>query len=987
MADDALKVKVQLEADMDKKQVETEAVQVADTAQKTLDKKELKLKIDDNLKDLKKKLAETRVEYEKLLNQPMWWTTDKQLQQMEDHMEDLRNEIKQNEQALKDMWWAGSKLWNVFQWLIWKVTAWGVALKALDFVKKTFTAFQDAQKALVQATGASGEALQWLTKDMLKVQKEVRQWQQEVAEAIWDLNTRLWLSGEKLQDFTTKYLKFASVTGQESKTAIENSVKLFNAWGIDLDHQAQYLDKLTKAGQMTWVSVQNLTSQLQTNASVLQEMWFNLEDSIALLSNFESAWIEASSVLSAMKMWLKNLVDWWADPANALQTIIDKIKNAKTDSEALEIALNTFWSRGGAVMAKAIRDGTFALEDMTEALWNAKGAVEDTYDEMETLWDYISRKWNGIVAEASDVINTAFQQTRKRFHETQKEWLQLIEDLKLLWKTSEWLGEVWDWLSVEWWKLKVTLGEQWQSIKTWRELWNEYQQSVDNAKEAFKAYQQMKLDDKATQSEFYATKRAAEAAAAWMRDARDAFIEYASLTKGDKLQQAMYKSSKKRKALIQDLQVKQFLSWEYSWSNGWVSTNWWIIGEELLWWWGGGWSKSKAEEMLDSFKNDMKDVYSDMDSTLNEHQKNYDNIVKNIEKTEKEYDKLREKATDTWKDAEKAIKKYNEQLEKSHTEWIKSLWERYVDLQEQRRELDNSYLKDRIGDISDSDWKRIRDEWYTYLWYTYDELKKVKEIYDEIKLIEENTTDEQRASKDFTEKTSKAQEILNDMKEKEAELEEKKAIAMEKQAIAQAAMSQENWKQYIKTLEDKGTFYYDTVKKQREQIHDEDNIEYAKQLENQITNLNDQLKQFKDEKDDEVEILTTITARKIELEKAYEKKFNESIENQKSKVEELYQWWERLIAKKNEYYSSSSVSARAYGWDISNAKVSLVWENWPEQIVARTASYIQPRNASNSYSTVNNNNSSNLTINWMSNTYGSIDEMLDDLRWRLTYRD
>ena len=71
MADDTLKVKVQLEATADTKQVQKEATEVADTAQKTLDKKELKLKINDNLKELKKRLEETRVAYQNLLNQPM----------------------------------------------------------------------------------------------------------------------------------------------------------------------------------------------------------------------------------------------------------------------------------------------------------------------------------------------------------------------------------------------------------------------------------------------------------------------------------------------------------------------------------------------------------------------------------------------------------------------------------------------------------------------------------------------------------------------------------------------------------------------------------------------------------------------------------------------------------------------------------------------------------------------------------------------------
>ena len=68
----------------------------------------------------------------------------------------------------------------------------------------------------------------------------------------------------------------------------------------------------------------------------------------------------------------------------------------------------------------------------------------------------------------------------------------------------------------------------------------------------------------------------------------------------------------------------------------------------------------------------------------------------------------------------------------------------------------------------------------------------MKEKLDELKLIEENTTEEQRKSEEFTKKTSKAQEILNNLNEKALELEQKKASAIEKQAIAQSIMNQEN---------------------------------------------------------------------------------------------------------------------------------------------------------------------------------------------------
>lgn len=989
MADDSLKVKVQLEATTDTKQVQKEATEVADTAQKTLDKKELKLKINNNLTELKKKLEETRVAYQNLLNQPMTWTTNQQLEKLEDQMEDLRNEIKENEKALWDLGGAWGKLGNIFQWMIGKITAWGAALKVISFAKKTFTDFQDAQKELVKATGATWEALKWLSQDMLKVQWQVWQSQTEVAQAVWELNTRLWLTWKELQDFTTKYLKFASVTGQDGKTAIADNIRLFNIRWISTERQADYLDKLAKAGQMTWVNVGTLTNQLTTNQVALQELWFDLEQSIALLSNFEKAWVDTSSALQAMKIWLNNLVEWWWNPAEALQDIVDKIQNAKSEAEWLQIAAEVFGSRWGQAMFNAIRNGTLNVEAMTEALAKAKWTVEDTHAEMETLADFISRKWNWLVAETTNLINEAFRATRNWLNETQERWYKLINDFNILWKTSKDLKEVWRWLSIEWWYLTVTLDKNVQSLRKNKEVSDNLKSAILEMKSWLEDFNKTKVDDSANRAEFEASKSAALQAADAYKIALLAKIEY---TKGE--MQAMPMVTKEYVNMQKSLQA--YAKWYMNLQkrinevkNTKYSGKWggWNLGDELLWWSGGWWGgKSKAEEMLESFDKELETTRTDLDNLEKQHQTTYDNIQKNIEKAEKEYDKLRETATKTWKDAEKSIRSYNEQLEKNQMDSITKLGQRYVELKEKRAENDNDYLKKIVWEISDKEWQSIRDEWWTFKGYDYSELKDVYELYKEMKLIEENTTEEQRKSADFTEKTSKAQEIINNMKEKEKELEEKKAAAMEKQAIAQAMMNQENWKQYIKTVEWKGTWYYDEVKKQWQQILDEDNIEYAKQLENQSTNLNDQLKQYKDEKDNEVEILSGIISQKTQLENTYHTLYEKNLKDEEKLLDNAIIKSQKLLDLRKEYLSLwGTLTQKAYWWTLLNWQASLVWENWPEQIIARQASYVQPRNASNSYSTVNNTDNS-FSINWMQINVNNVDEFLDELRQRMTYR-
>ena len=71
------------------------------------------------------------------------------------------------------------------------------------------------------------------------------------------------------------------------------------------------------------------------------------------------------------------------------------------------------------------------------------------------------------------------------------------------------------------------------------------------------------------------------------------------------------------------------------------------------------------------------------------------------------------------------------------------------------------------------------------------------------------------------------------------------------------------------------------MKDSREKIANEENIQYAKQLENQSNNLSEQLAQYTDEKNYEVEVLVDATARKVQLEKEYEVVYQESIAKQK----------------------------------------------------------------------------------------------------------
>lgn len=946
MADD-LKLKIQLEATSDKRQVESEAKEVAKTANDALKLEKIRLQLDKaslekELKNLLTEISKAKVRWDKDLE--FYATLE---------AKSVTNQISVIDRQITDIdkkltWWTS----NATGGLLWKlknfVAKWALIAWVTKLWKTILDLWMNAEQARISFTtmlwsAEDAEALLKQLSDFAKNSTFDLQWVRESAKqllamwisaqdmiptlkALWDVSAWLSVPMERLA------LNYGQVITQWKLTWKE--LKDFTTAGVPL------LDELAKNLWKTKTEIQDMVSAGQIGAQDMVEAFRTMTEEWWRFANLNEA--QTKSLQGQWNNFMETLA--WIGEQIWLAVIPMLTDMLQSTTEATEWLNNMGdkWLTASEAIAWGINivgDGIRWLVKILQGMWTFIG----------TLFSSIRTLASGVFQDIQAVTVNLATNSKDIFSAM---WNNIkVGILKWVQSAINWLNKLLSWADEYIW---IDLWKIWD-INTWEYqsvFWGDLFRNTKNAVEWINL--------------------------AWDDAMNDIWKDWSNFAE---------------KITKEQENIKKTFRWTAKDIKNSVGGALWDIADMASWsGWGGGWWSSKSVvDASKEMKDEMKNLYSEMDTAVKDHQKTYDNLVKNIEKTENELDKLRETASKTWEDAEKSLKKYNEQLEQNQLDSLEKLGQRYVELREKRAETDNDYLKKIVWEISDKEWQSIRDEWWTFKGYDYSELKDVYELYKEMKLIEENTTEEQRKATEFTEKTSKAQEILNQMKEKEAELEEKKAQALEKQAIAQAMMNQENGKTLIKTLtkdgEDIGTFYYDAINEKWEQVHDAENIEYAKQLENQSANLNEQLAQYQSEKDYEVEVLTTVTARKIQLEKEYDKTFQEAVAKQKRSVSELISYWDRLIERKNRYYSSSSTSARAYGWDISNAKVALVWENWPEQIIARQASYVQPRNASNSYSTVNNNNSSNLTINWMSNSYGSVDEMLEDLRWRLTYRN
>lgn len=270
-----------------------------------------------------------------------------------------------------------------------------------ETVYELVDAFSEAESTVVKATGASGEALDGLTNSMMNAYAVSKSGSlEDTAGAIGEINTRMALTGDELTDVTGKFLDYANITGTNVVSSVQNVTKIMNKWGVEGSEVESVLDKLAYAGQISGISVDNLSSTLITGAASFQEMGLSLDNAISMLAQFELYGMSGTTAITAMRTAVKNFSDDGLDAETALQSVINEIANMESAADATALAVETFGSRAGVDMANAIRSGAVTVDSLTGSLEAADGTLAKTATTAQTL----DQKWT----QASNNINSAF---------------------------------------------------------------------------------------------------------------------------------------------------------------------------------------------------------------------------------------------------------------------------------------------------------------------------------------------------------------------------------------------------------------------------------------------------------------------------------------------------------------------------------------------------------------------------------------------------
>src|SRR5690554_3007068 len=263
----------------------------------------------------------------------------------------------------------------------------GMAFAAADDLDK---AYRDIQVG----TGATGKALEELKQDFKNVFQDVPNSAEEVANTLTALNGYVGATDETLQDLTKAVLDASRVLGEDDVNNAEAFGKAMNQFQREAEDGTDILDGLFRMTQDYGVGLGEVTGYLNTYGSVLKNAGFTMEESAELFSRLSANGISVSRIMPGLNSAFRKWASEGKNSQEELQKVIESMREAETETEALAIATETFGAEGAQRLTTAVRNGAFAIDDLGEVMENSQGIIEQTAEETLTFGEKLANLKN-----------------------------------------------------------------------------------------------------------------------------------------------------------------------------------------------------------------------------------------------------------------------------------------------------------------------------------------------------------------------------------------------------------------------------------------------------------------------------------------------------------------------------------------------------------------------------------------------------------------
>lgn len=266
---------------------------------------------------------------------------------------------------------------------------------------------------IIKKTGATGDELESLQKTAGQVFKTMPVEMADVSSAIGEINTRFDVTEDELQELTEYFLKYAEINNTQVAGSVRNVAGIMKAFQEDTKNTGKVLDSLTDVSQRTGKDLSSLESELLSNSATFKELDLDIRQSAELLGQFEENGVDTSTALAGLKKAQQNAAAEGKNLTKALTETIDNIKNAKDETEALQIANDLFGKKGAAAMTQAIREQRFSIDDLVAGYDGMRDVVTETFEATQDAPDKAKIALNNLKLELASLAEAVLPKIEK----------------------------------------------------------------------------------------------------------------------------------------------------------------------------------------------------------------------------------------------------------------------------------------------------------------------------------------------------------------------------------------------------------------------------------------------------------------------------------------------------------------------------------------------------------------------------------------------
>lgn len=290
----------------------------------------------------------------------------------------------------------------------------GVTTPVLGIAAASGKAFAEVDKGLdtvTQATGATGSELKKLQNSFKDVYGNFPADAETVGGVLGEVNTRLGFTGKELESATESFLKFSHITGSDGVQAVQLITRAMGDAGIEADEYQSVLDMVAKAAQASGISVDTLADSITKYGAPMRAMGFEMQESIALFSQWEKSGVNTEIAFSGLKKAISNWGKAGKNPREEFKKTLAEIEKTPDIASATSLAIEAFGAKAGPDLADAIKGGRFSYQEFLKTIEDSQGTVNQTFKDSESGSERFKVAMNKLKLVGADVwasIESAF---------------------------------------------------------------------------------------------------------------------------------------------------------------------------------------------------------------------------------------------------------------------------------------------------------------------------------------------------------------------------------------------------------------------------------------------------------------------------------------------------------------------------------------------------------------------------------------------------